>query len=999
VNGNNTTGNLFLVDGVNNNDIGSNRTILIYPSVDAIQEFKILRNSYGPEYGQAQGAIISIVTQGGTNQWHGKAYYFGRNDALTATDFFNTRTGQAKDTLRRNDWGYTIGGPVVKDKLFFFFSEEWNREKRGKLRQAEVPTAAEAAGDFSADLPANAVGFDKCHPLPSTGATAIPAGQLSLSGAAYVAMFPTPNITPVGNCLNWAASLVSPINWREENARVDWKIGRTWSLMGRYTHDAWSQPSPSTLNFWGDDNLPSIEEGWSQPAQQATVKLTKLFGSTAVNDFQFSFAGNKIIATVEGTGGTITGVDALGVGGPQTGTHLSATDLNHSILTNQETLSTINTAFPIGDKLVGDRIGYPGFWGGGCSNPCPAAAGQALWNQGPWKNNEQLYIVKDDFSKVLGAHTFKLGFIGTLNQKNEQTGNESSENAFYWGASGNTGTGNGVFDLLWNQVQWGGGEQQTNPISKIRWRDVEFYYGDNWKLRRNLTLDYGVRWSFLRPPYSASNLIANFVPSLYDPALGSASCNGLLVTDLSFCQGNNISGQTFAGGTVSTIGKGLKAADNNAIAPRIGLAWDPKGDGKTSIRAGVGQFYQRERLNNTLSMSTNPPFNLSASFSRPFDTPPAPSSITAAGNPTFGQAIDSNLPNTWQWNLTAEREIVRDTKFQVAYVANKAIHILQHRDPNIIPQALRYDFATHNSAADRPLGNGQWGSIQEAQWSGSANYHSLQSLFLTQTHGVRAQFAYTWSKSLTDSDLTISGGQNEYSLLLDPNNSKLNYGPSLINRPHTFVGSIIYDMPSFTGRSAFMRYALGSWELSAIPSYATGTSLTVDVANQLSNETGSTVVVNNGGVSGAGQSQNNVRPNRVAGQSCYAHTSDKTQFLNPAAWTMVGYAIGSVTGDSGIGECKGPGIANTDFSVYKNFKVTERVGLQFRMEFFNVFNKVQFLGNSAGGNFLNKQISNNNRVSDADPFHISSFDEPSTFGQATRDKGPREIQYALKITF
>src|SRR5882672_1397065 len=148
VNGNSTTGNIFMVDGVNNNDIGSNRTILVYPSIDAIQEFKMLRNSYGPEYGQAMGAIINIVTRGGTNTFHGGAFYFGRNDKLNAADYFNNLEGIGKDKLRRNDYGYNLGGPVVKDKLFFFWSQEWNRELRGAERHANVPTVEEKNGIF-----------------------------------------------------------------------------------------------------------------------------------------------------------------------------------------------------------------------------------------------------------------------------------------------------------------------------------------------------------------------------------------------------------------------------------------------------------------------------------------------------------------------------------------------------------------------------------------------------------------------------------------------------------------------------------------------------------------------------------------------------------------------------------------------------------------------------------------------------------------------------------
>ncbi len=148
VNGNNTTGNLFLVDGVNNNDIGSNRTILLYPSIQAIDEMKILTNSYGPEYGQASGAIISIITRGGTNKFHGGAFYDGRNTALNANDYYNNLAGLPRNVLHRNDYGFNIGGPIVKDKLFFFVSEEWNHEIRGKARVCEVPTLAEIAETF-----------------------------------------------------------------------------------------------------------------------------------------------------------------------------------------------------------------------------------------------------------------------------------------------------------------------------------------------------------------------------------------------------------------------------------------------------------------------------------------------------------------------------------------------------------------------------------------------------------------------------------------------------------------------------------------------------------------------------------------------------------------------------------------------------------------------------------------------------------------------------------
>jgi hypothetical protein len=962
VNGNNTTGNIFLVDGVNNNDIGSNRTILVYPSIDAIQEFKILRNSYGPEYGQAMGAIVSILTKSGTNAFHGTVFYDGRNDLLNAADYFNNLNGINKDVLRRNDWGYTIGGPIKKDKLFFFFSQEWNHEQRGAARSGDVPTAAEKQGDFSIGRPGQLDNFgNPCDPAPSLNGTTftninqVPTGGLSAGGQAYLSQLPDPNVANPVNCKNWALSLAAPIRWREESVRVDYKIGSTWSLLGRYTQDHWSQPFPSTLGFWGEDQYPSIESNWAQPGYQATVKLTKLFGSTAVNDFQVSYSANRISVTRGGLD-------------PQ---------LN-------DTINQLNpTYYPFSQKRQGTQIGYPGFWGG-CGPDC--ATGDNLWTQAPWHNNEQLYVIKDDFQKVVGSHTFKVGFLVSNNQKNELVNNESQENAFYWGVANNN-TGNGAFNLLWNQVQWGGGESQTNPFSQIRWHDIEPYFGDTWKVARNVTLEYGIRWSFLRQPYSGPDQIANFDPRFYNPALGGDPCNGLVLPPgADFC-----SQAGFSAGTPGQ-NRALKDQNSHAIAPRIGVAWDPKGDGKMSIRAGVGQFFQRERLNNTLQLATNPPFSLSASYSRAFDTPPAPGTLSASGTPTFSQDASNKLPNTWQWNLTVERELYRNTKFELAYVGNRGIHLLNYTDANLVPAASRQAFALTNDNALRPFGAGLWSSINRAFWGGDSNYHALQALFRTRVKAIDAQFAYTWGKSLSDTDVTNSGNVNQGSLLVDPSNPRLNYGPSSINRPHIFTGNIIYDFPALRGQNSILRTIAGSWEATTILSYASGPSITTYGARAASNAPG--------GINGIGGSQDNLRPNLVPGQPCRASGANlpKDQILNPNRYTLIGYVAGTPTGSASVGDCSGPPIANTDLGVYKNFKAGERVTIQFRMDFFNVFNHVQFLGNAQGATYINNVIDTNPGATLTGNV-VTSYTPNPNYGVATRDKGPREIQYGLKVTF
>jgi hypothetical protein len=953
VNGNNTTGNLTIIDGVNDNDVGSNRTVLVFPSIDAIQEFKILRNSYGPEYGQAMGAIITILTRSGSNSFHGGAFYDGRNDVLNATDYFNGLNQIKKDVLRRNDWGYTIGGPIFKDKLFFFFSEEWNHEQRGKARSGDVPTALEKTGDFSVGRPGQVDNQGRtCDPTPMIGgvaATTVP--SISPGGQAYLSMLPDPTVPNPVNCKNWAKSLAAPIRWREESARIDWHPTGTWSVMGRYTQDHWGQPFPSTLNFWGDDPYPSIESNWQQPGYQATVKITKLFGSSAVNDFQIAYGANKINVTRGGT--------------------------------NPQLNDTINQLappyYPFSVKLQGTKIGYPGFWGG-CGPDC--ATGDNLWTQAPWHNNENLYVLKDDFSKVYKNHTFKVGFLVSNNQKNEMVNNESQENAFYWGAQAND-TGNGAFNMLWDQTVWGGGEAQTNPYSRIRWHDFEPYFGDTWKVRRNLTFEYGFRWSFLREPYSAVDKISNFQPSLYNPALGGDPCNGVVLPP----GANWCSAAGFSPGLHGS-NRALKEQNNHAIAPRIGLAWDPRGNGKTAIRAGVGQFFQRERLNNTLQMATNPPFSLSAGYNRTFDTPPAPGTLTASGTPGFSQDPGSNLPNTWQWNLTLEQEVFRDSKLELAYVGNRGIHLLNYTDANPVPLNQRQNFALTNSAALRPFGAGNWGTINRAFWGGDSNYHALQALFRTRVKALDAQFAYTWSRSLTDTDLTNSGNVNQTSLLVDPSHPHLNYGPSLINRPHIFSGSIVYNVPGMREQNMLLRNVIGGWQISSILNYASGNSITTYGARASTNAPG--------GINGIGGSQDNLRPNLVPGQPCRATSGPKNQWFNPNRYTLVGYVVGSPTGTASVGDCGGPPLANTDVGVYKNFKAGERVTVQFRIDAFNVFNHVQFVGNAQGFSPINNALDLTATVCGN---VVCSYTPNPQYGVASVDKGPRELQYGLKVTF
>ena len=522
VNGNASNANLWTVDGVNNMDVGSNATLLVFPSIDAIQEFRVERNSFSAEYGQAQGAVINLVTKGGSNEFHGTAFEFLRNDALNANNFFLNRADQDRGQLRYNNFGFNFNGPVWKDRAFFFWSEEWRRERRGTTLSGRVPTAAEKLGDFSGTL---------TGPLPhvpgggSFPGNRIPTNLLSPAGLSLVKLYPDPNVAdPSAPGHNWFASPLEPVNNRQDLIRGDVTIDDKTSLMVRWINEAWTHERASG-NFWGDSPFPTLASDWDQPSFSFAVKLTRTIGTTAVNEFQFSRAGNDIFVA------TSPDTEAL----------------------NQEIASKFPTVFPQ------ETTGAPSvYWGPGGYD--------TLWHEAPWSNHEDLFIWKDDFSKVTGNHTFKVGALASHNIKNEHESGQSGISSI--SVSGDH-TGNVIADLLVRDLPLTDyAEIDHNEFVQGRWHDFEFYGNDSWKIHPRVTLQLGLRWSRYSPAYSDNNRISNYVPSLYN---GSDPLSGLVAA-----------GSSNAGG----LPRSLVEPYNKGFQPRVGIAWDIKGDGKTAIRGG-----------------------------------------------------------------------------------------------------------------------------------------------------------------------------------------------------------------------------------------------------------------------------------------------------------------------------------------------------------------------------------------------------------------------------
>jgi Carboxypeptidase regulatory-like domain len=999
VNGNATTNNLFLVDGANNNDVGSNRTILIYPSIEAISEFKMLRNSYGPEYGQASGAVINIVTRSGSNQWHGDVLYFGRNDALNAEEWFAHAAGvqaaaggtplhnNGKNELRRNDYGFSIGGPIKKDKLFIFYSQEWNKEIRGITRQSCVPSAAERGGDFSnptcgEPLPTGLVAAGAA--LPSAPYTIIPS-MLDPAGQTLEQWLPLPNLsTPLAGGADWSASLNTPIDWSQFNIRLDYNISHSQTLMFRYTQDSWTNNSPngnSTLGLWGDAIYPALNSNWAQPSKQVVGRLTSTIGTSMVNDLEFAYSDNRINIT---PGGTDPGL-----------------------------LPAITAAIPPSypEALKTSKLGTPTLWGGLGGY----TSGNTLWLIAPWKNSLDIYTVRDDFSKVMGPHTLRFGAFLGWNGKNEYNGSTSSTEYPNFGTSWGSSipTGNDLANILIKSQVWSNmGEQSTNTYVHLRWRDYEFYAADNWKVRRNLTVDVGLRYSVLAPPYQPNNQFTSFRPDLYNYSLPSSdACNGLItVPGYQPCQAANaIYGTNF---TPAGYGqnKYLRDVNYHLFAPRLGISWDPTGNGNMAIRAGFGQFFQRDRTTPAYVNANNAPFSVSNTFTRTLDTPPT-NILGGSASPSGGYDPSANVSNSLQWNLAFEYGFRKNLTLEVGYVGNHAIHQLNNYDINPVPTALWGQGAFSGSINNLRTYPG-WGTL--AWWlnNGSASYNSLQILGKWQVQKLNLQAAYTWGHSIGDITNTNSSGGTGWESYTLGSNPSLDRGNTAINRPQVFVLNAVYYLPDLKGQNGWVQSVAGGWELAAISQYASGASFSLYQAG-LGEATAFLAPGSTGG--GALNSlfgDGFTGPQRplVSGQGCKANTGESL-IVNPQSVSLLGYAIG--TYPSGVeprGYCHGPSTYNTDFSVDKNWRVWgERLRIQFRMDFFNLFNHANFRGDQINGvnggtTFQNVNCGPANAAGFYQPCSVSNnIITRQTYntnaGYATSTKGARELQYGLKIIF
>jgi len=952
VNGARTGANNYTVDGADINDSGSNGTLLNTPSIDAIQEFTLERSNYDAAFGRSGGGQVVVATKTGTNQFHGSAYEFNRNNYFNANTFSGRASIAAGSPLstsntvpieRYNDYGFTLGGPLFipkfyhpqRNKTFFFWSEEWRKASTPGTNAINVPTAGELQGIFTTPIPNARPG---CV-TTSGGTSTISPTCFSKNAAAYLAAFmvPNPANNSTGDQLITNYSQLN--NFRQDIIRLDQNVGDKVRIFGRYMEDVVPQNAPFSL--WGGGNYPGVETtSINAPGRNLVVNASMTISPKVVNEIEFVDSWGAINANLSG---------------------IANSPAFNSQLTN-------NTVYqdPYGRAPNVSITGLTGLGNGSA----------------PYFERNIDKNIYDNLSIQHGNHTIRTGFTAMWMQKTEN--GDGGAASFNFNDETKNG-GNPAFAnfLLGQAANYS--QQSKDTIPHLRYLNFELYVQDDWKITPRLTLNAGVRYSYFPSPTDSNNTLVNFDPTLYNPANAavidpvSGSMTGLTASGKAVDAATYANGLIFPKGaacsaaqaigplvTCSPFGSRVNPSSNNNWGPRLGLAYDPFGNGKWAVRAGFGLFYDRT-LNGIWEQNafTNPPLVQTATVNNTpltstrdlFDNtsagtvagaPLGPTHLVTTGTPAF------KVPSYLDYNLSVQHEIMPNTVLEVGYVGTKGTHLLGDVDINQPTVAARLANPTADVNAIRPyLG---YGAITARIPAFTSNYNSLQvSLNRRFSRGLTLGVAYTWSRLLTTNPFDRSlATYNTYDY-------KQSYGPSTLNTPQMLVVSYVYELPFYRNQRNLMGQVLGGWEISGITTIQSGQSTTI---TQGSEPFGA--FPNGLGMLSPGDTVQ-IRADQI-GDPHGPKTA--AEFFNTASFAA---AVGHF-GTSRPGAILGPGIQVWDMSLIKNIKFAERLGLQLRLETFNTFNH----GNPSG---------------------IDTNVGDSNFGAVTSWHDPRNLQIGAKIKF
>jgi hypothetical protein len=896
-----------------------------FPFPDALQEFSVQTSNYSAEYGQNAGAVVNVITKSGTNNFHGDVFEFVRNAVFNARNFFAPLTqpngspakDMGRDQLKRNQFGGTIGGPILHDKTFFFAGFQGTR-----LRNVGNPTTSTVPSQ--ADITAFTAGGGTIDP---TVANLLP--LLPIQPTSRTVTFIRPDHE----------------NFNEVLGRVDHAFSPNDRLSVRYDYNYFSKAA-----VFVPTNILTYADGSKITNQNYLIHETHVFRSSLLNDFRFSYAREK---ASRGPDSTVPSVQSLG-------SKISFQPAAHAIQQIR-----VNGFFNFGD------------------NPQAAFV----------RNN---FTWSDDVSWVRGNHDFRFGGViersrVDLNNLFFQPAEFSfpSLSAFLSGALGDYSGGNVAF------------RQGAGEFKNDRGIFSGVYAQDSYKISRRLTVNLGLRYEPGLPWREIKGRVEQF------------RLSGL-IAGVRSTQFPNAPPGVYFPGDPGVPQNGVDASFKN-FAPRVGFAYDVFGDGKTSLRGGAGIFYDTRIpgiINNRFVDVTpfSPQLILSSAATAPagkpgtltdplctqgstqtargcapatnlFPTPfPPPANSTFSPNllvVSWDPAHSYQTPTLYDWNLAVERELPSNILVRIAYAGSHGSHLKETIAFNVSPVGggpprLNALLAPGNPKPPPVFGTTNNGPTQDAQDINSS-YHSLQtSVEKRMSHGLTILGSYTWSKSIDD--LPNGGGVADIGADTvsprpwdDPIRHQFDRGLSDFDHTHRFVASYVWQLPGLSRENRLLRQVFGSWEFGGVVSAQTGRPITI-----LSG-------VNSSGT-GIGQDRANLIGNPYGSGACAAAKITKpcVDWLNPASFQS--NASGTF-GNIGKGSIRLPGSFTWDMDLVMNFSFTERWKLQFRAEFFNAFNRANFMDDSASLTNFQKLSSVNN------------------FGAIQQAADPRIGQLALKLFF
>jgi hypothetical protein len=868
VNGAREDANNFLLDGVYNADPKLNG-VGTTPSVDAVQEFEVASSTYDTSFGRNAGGQISVVMRSGGNNVHGTAYEFFNNAALNGTNFF-APSGVTPE-YQRNQFGGSVGGPLVKNRTFFFTDYEGQRLSAGQPLVTNVPTAAEQVGNFSQST---LLVIDPITGQPIPGNT-IPSYYLNPVGLAIAALYPLPIRNVSG--ANYVSSPAEIDNRDQGDLRLDHAFKRGDDLFARYSvvDDRLLVPFAGSS---GDALVPDYGLNVPSRAQNAALGETHVFTPTLLNDLRLAFnrVSNGDFQQNQGTNiNQQVGLPALS---------LNPRDWGMSLI-------SVNGFSPVGDDPTSPEHG-----------------------------TTNTFQIGDSLTWTRGRHLVKFGTEFRILQQNAYRDIEALGFLNFTGLL----LGNPLEELLVGAPTETGGATENNP-EHLRERSYDFFVNDTWRVRQDLMVTPGLRYEFNSAAVDAANR-----GTVYDPATGSLVQLGQ-----------------------SGFPRGGYHPDYENFAPQLGLAWSPGGRNNTVIRAAYGIHYDQSSLAPSEGLYFSPPyynFNLyypiqglvNLSLSNPFPSnfpfPYPPSAI----------AFQSYLrtPYIQQWNLGIQRQLGQSRVFEVAYVGSKGTHLVDSRNINQPPPSVNQENLGPNPA---------FSEIDIIESQANSSYQSLQARLQQRlSHGLSLLASYTYAKSIDDAS-------GFFATTGDPNFPQNSYdlgaerGRSDFDLRQRFTLSYAYDVPFGKGH----RW-LGGWQSFGVLTFQTGPPFTVALLPDDDNS--------NTGISQLGFGAND-RPDSVGNPKL--SNPMPQEWFNTADFPIPPYGQ---FGNAGRNILDGPGMAAVNFSIIKNTVVNERLTLQFRSEFFNLFNHTNF---NLPDNFVGSP----------------------TFGQLISAQDPRRVQFALKFLF